>query len=179
MSEVRHELEALQLALKTEEEGYKMYKAAADLDIGSLTRAMFAQLAKDELLHKDLIKRFYTQLKEAGSWKELSEKDRDYTASKKGMKTIFSDALKAAKKGGLDFTATDNDAYRKAIEFEKNGMEMYDRLYNKTSDPAARQFYAFLREMEREHMEILERAVQYLNSPDNYYLLEEGWTLDD
>ena len=58
MTEERKDLEALQLALQTEDEGYKLYKGAADLKLSKMTHDIFAQLAKDELLHKDLIKRF-------------------------------------------------------------------------------------------------------------------------
>lgn len=180
MSPERKDLEALELALRTEEEGYELYKGAAKLKLNDLTAALFAQLAKDELMHKDLIRRFYAKLKESDSWGELSEEDKNYKgSSEQKYKTIFSDALVEAKKGTPAFTNTDKEAYRKAFEFEKRGMELYDRLYNKTADPVAKKFYLFLREMEREHMELLDNAIRYVDNPDSYYLLEEGWTMED
>ncbi|HFE64797.1 MAG TPA: hypothetical protein ENK14_10350 [Caldithrix sp.] len=180
MSPERKDLEALELALRTEEEGYALYKRAAKLKLNDLTAALFSQLAKDELMHKDLIRRFYAKLKKSDSWTELSEEDKNYQGgSKQKYKTIFSDALAETKKVAPVFTSTDKEAYQKALEFEKKGMELYDRLYNETTDPVAKKFYLFLREMEREHMELLDNAIRYVESPDNYYILEEGWTMED
>jgi rubrerythrin len=167
------------LALKTEEEGYQLYRTATKQAKQNFTRSVFDQLAKDELLHKDLINRFYTHLKTTNEWKSLSANDTDYQSSKKKMKTIFSDALSEAKENQLDFTDDEVNAYRKAVEFEKNGVEMYNDLYKKSTDQFAQKFYGFLREMEQEHYELLERTLSYINQSDNYYLLEEGWTLDD
>jgi rubrerythrin len=55
---------------------------------------------------------------------------------------------------------------------------MYDRLLNETKDEKASQFYAFLRDMEQDHADVLDNTFQYLKNPDNWYLQQEGWTLD-
>jgi rubrerythrin len=70
------------------------------------------------------------------------------------------------------------EVYKKAIEFEKRGVEMYDRLLNETKDEKAHKFYAFLRDMEQDHADVLDNTYQYLKDPDNWYLQQEGWTLD-
>ena len=62
---------------------------------------------------------------------------------------------------------------------EKNGVILYDRLYKETADQFAKKFYSFLSEMEQEHYELLDNTLSYIQRPSNYYLLEEGWTLDD
>jgi rubrerythrin len=179
MEKNRKDLEALEIALQTEEEGYQLYQTASKHTQQEFTKSVFTQLAKDELLHKDLIKRFYSRLKETDSWGDLSEEDKDYKKSKQNMKTIFSGALRDAKTGKLEFTNSDINAYQKAVEFEKNGVKLYDRLSKETADQFAKKFYAFLREMEQEHYELLDNTLTYIQRPSNYYLLEEGWTLDD
>ncbi|GAB4377571.1 MAG: hypothetical protein Kow0042_25510 [Calditrichia bacterium] len=179
MAQTQKHLEALQIALQTEEEGYKLYRSAAKLKANELTTAIFDQLAKDELMHMDLIKRFYAHLKDAGSWGELSEKDKDYQSAKMRMKTIFSKALDDAKKGSLNFTESEKDAYERAVQFEKDGVSLYNRLHQESDDVLAKKFYFFLREMEQEHLELLDNTLQYLQNPDNWYLLQEGWTLED
>jgi rubrerythrin len=73
---------------------------------------------------------------------------------------------------------TELEVYKKAIEFEKNGVKMYDRLLNETEDEKASEFYAFLRDMEQDHADVLDNTFQYLKDPDNWYLQQEGWTLD-
>ncbi|MEJ2636254.1 MAG: ferritin family protein [Calditrichia bacterium] len=179
MADVRKDLEALKIAMQTEEEGQQLFKTASANTKNSFVKSIFDRLAKDELLHMDLIKKFYAQLEHSGSWKELSPQDRDYRSAKQEMKTIFSSALEKAKAGNLNVSESDVEVYRRAVQFEKDGADLYDRLYNETDDKLAKKFYLFLREMEKEHMNLLDNTLQYLDNPNNWYLLEEGWTLDD
>jgi len=179
MTDVRKDLEALQLALQTEEEGHELFRKAADAAQSEFVKDLFNQLAKDELLHKNLIKKFYSHLQETGSWAELSPEDKDLDVHDKEIKTIFSKALDQAKERVLDIGESDVEVYRRAVQFEKDGADLYDRLYNETDDEKAKKFYAFLRQMEQEHMELLDNTLQYLENPDNWYLLQEGWTLED
>ncbi len=179
MSDVRKDLEALQIAIQTEEEGFQLFRTAADNTTHEFVKSIFTRLAKDEMLHKDLIQKFYARLQDSGSWQELSPEDKDYSSTKTEMKTIFSMALQKAKSGDLNISESDVEVYRRAVQFEKDGADLYDRLYNETQDELAKKFYAFLREMETEHMELLDNTLQYLDSPNNWYLLQEGWTLDD
>ncbi len=179
MANVSKDMEALQLALKTEKEGYEMFRKAAEQASNDFVKRLFMRLAKDELLHMDLIKRFYADSQKKKSWRELSDAEKDISEAKTEMKTIFTDALEKAKIGELVFSDKDVEIYRKAAQFEKDGTDLYDKLYNETDDPKARRFYAFLREMEREHMEILDNTLQYLENPNNWYLLTEGWSMED
>jgi len=170
--------EALKLALQTEEEGYKLYKSGADNSKNDLVKGIFQQLFKDELMHMDLIKRFYSVLNETGSWAKLSEEEKNYKGLKGEIKTIFSNALEELKSEKSQVSETDLEVYKKAIEFEKNGVKMYDRLLKETDDDKASKFYTFLRDMEQDHADVLDNTFQYLKNPDNWYLQQEGWTLD-
>lgn len=179
MGEIRKDLEALQLAIQTEKEGYEMFRKAAESSKNDFMKDLFMRLAKDELMHMDLIKRFYAELQEKKSWRELTEEDLNVAASKREMRTIFSDAVKLAREGKLEIDQDDVEVYRRAAQFEKDGTDLYDKLYHETDDKKARKFYAFLREMEREHMEVLDNTLQYLDNPQNWHLLTEGWTMED
>ncbi|MCK4893922.1 MAG: hypothetical protein KAT07_08140, partial [Calditrichia bacterium] len=68
MADLKKSLEALNLALRTEEEGYKLYKAGAEQSENEFVKKILQQLFKDELMHMDLIKRFYAILNESGGW---------------------------------------------------------------------------------------------------------------
>ncbi len=178
MSDIQKSLEALKLALKTEEEGYKLYRDGAAQSKNEFVKSIFEQLFKDELMHMDLIKRFYAELNEAGSWAKLSEEEKNYKGLKGELKTIFTTTLKNVESGKETITASDKEVYQRAIEFEKHGVKMYSDLYAETSDDKAKKFYSFLRDMEQEHADVLDDTYQYLEDPDNWYLKEEGWTLD-
>jgi rubrerythrin len=179
MAELQKSLEALNLALRTEEEGYKLYKAGADQSENEFVKKILQQLFKDELMHMDLIKRFYAVLNESGGWSQLSEEEKNYKGLGEEINTIFSEALEEIKSGKADVSEKDLEVYQQAIQFEKRGVEMYSRLYSENQDEQAKKFYAFLRDMEQDHADVLDNTYQYLKNPDSWYLQQEGWTLDD
>jgi len=179
MADLKKSLEALNLALRTEEEGYKLYKAGAEQSENEFVKKILQQLFKDELMHMDLIKRFYAVLNESGGWSQLSEEERKYKGLGDEIKTIFSAALEKMKSGKEGVSEKDLEVYQKAIQFEKKGVEMYSKLYSENQDEQAKKFYAFLRDMEQDHADVLDNTYQYLKNPDSWYLQQEGWTMDD
>jgi len=176
--EMTKSLDALNLALRTEEEGYKLYRSGAANSQNELVKNVFTQLFKDELMHMDLIKRFYASLNKSGSWTELSEEEKNYKGLRGKIKTIFSQSLSEMETGKEKISDTDLEVYQKAIVVEKNGVSMYAALYDESQDEKAKKFYAFLRDMEQDHADVLDNTYQYLKNPDNWYLNQEGWTLD-
>jgi rubrerythrin len=178
MSQIEESKKALKLALQTEEEGYKLYKSGAENSKNELVKSVFQQLFKDELMHMDLIKRFYSVLNDTGNWAQLSDEEKNYQGLRGEIKTIFTSSLQELDSKKSRVSDTDLQVYQKAIDFEKNGVKMYDDLLKETSDEKAERFYAFLRDMEQDHADVLDNTYQYLKDPDNWYLKQEGWTLD-
>ncbi len=179
MADLKKSLEALNLALRTEEEGYKLYKVGAEQSENEFVKKILQQLFKDELMHMDLIKRFYAILNESGGWSQLSEEEKKYKGLGEKINTIFSEALEGMKSGKEEVSDKDLEVYQKAIEFEKKGVEMYTKMYSENQDEQAKKFYAFLRDMEQDHADVLDNTYQYLKNPDSWYLQQEGWTMDD
>lgn len=179
MVDLQKSLEALNLALKTEEEGYELYKAGAEQSKNEFVKSIFQQLFKDERMHISLIKRFYAELNQSKTWMQLSPEEKNYQSIKEKIPTIFSQTLEKVKTGKETLSDTDLKVYQKAIEFEKNGVEMYSQFYQKTTDERAKKFYAFLRDMEQEHADVLDNTYQYLKDPNAWYMQKEGWTLED
>lgn len=176
---VQEHLEALALALKTEEEGFKFFTEMAKRTQNEFAQKLFQTLALDENKHIAIIKKFYNLLQEEGHWEEINEEDMKEYSSTHEIKTVFKEAAEKAKTGEMPITQSDIEAYQMALKFEDDGANMYDQLYKKATDPAARMFYAFLRDMEQGHYDTLKRAIDYLQNPSDYYILEEGWTMED
>lgn len=178
MTDIQSSLETLKLALRTEEEGYELYRNSASRTGSEMVRLIFEQLAKDELMHAKLIKRFYARLNDRRNWVDMMPEEKNYQGLKGELKTIFSSALESVKSGTETIRDSDVEVYNKAIQFEKDGIKLYDRLYNETDDRQAKKLYIFLREMEQDHADVLDDTYQYLKDPHNWYLNKEGWTLD-
>ncbi len=177
--DVQEHMKALSLALKTEEEGFRFFTEMAEKAQNEFAKKLFQTLALDEHKHIAIIKKFYNILVQEGHWKKLDENDMKEYSSSHEIKTIFKEAADKAKKGDVPITDSDIEAYKLALKFEDDGANMYQEMMQKSTDPAARMFYAFLRDMEESHYDTLKRAIDYLQNPSDYYILEEGWTMED
>lgn len=177
--EVKEHLEALSLALKTEEDGYQFFSEMANKASNEFARKLFQTLAMDEMKHIALIKKFYEALVRQGKWEEIRKEDLKEFSSVNEIRTVFKEAVEKAKKGEFPAAGSDIEAYEHALKFEDDGATMYEELYQKSTDQAARVFYAFLRDMEQGHYDTFKRAIDYLKNPADYFILEEGWTMED
>jgi rubrerythrin len=171
------ELDALRIAIDTEKEGYHFFKKAKEMAKTEITRDLFDTLMKDELLHQKVIEEYYQKLTNEGSRKEVKEVEAELQKSSGTFKTIFSEAAENPEKV-LEGIEDDIKNVQLAIDFEKNGQNMYRKLARTVTDPKAVQFYEFLERMEEEHEEALDETLRYLRDPDSYYLNAEGWTME-
>jgi len=165
------ELEALKLALKTEEDGRTMYLDATAKIRNPLAKTTMSTLAEEELRHIKLIEEFYRDLK-AGGAGVLSEQLRKAANYDLRRQTIFE-----AARGRMQATVeADPDvflAYKVAIKFEEDGARMYKDLAEKTGNETARKMYVFLNEQENEHYRILAETLNYLENPREWFLEQE------
>jgi len=165
------ELESLKLAIKTEEDGRSMYLKAAEQVTNPLAKATMNQLAKEELVHIEVIKRFYASVKGGGKV-ELNKAMKSAMNYELRMKTIFETARSLMDKT----VKTDPNVqavYNAALIFEEKGADMYKTLAGKTQDPTAKKIYQFLFEQESEHFRLLQEGLNYLEHPDQWFLESE------
>ena len=165
------EFESLKLAIKTEEDGRAMYLAAAEKVTNPLAQATMKQLAKEETIHIEVIKKFYDSLNAGldSGVDKIMEQAMNYDLRKK---TIFETArgrMDAAVEADPDAI----DAYHAALKFEEDGANMYKELSGKTTDPVAKKLYDFMFEQESEHYRILDESLNYLENPNQWFIGEE------
>ena len=169
--EHNEELQALKLAIKTEQDGREMYLKAASKISNPLAKSTMNTLAQEELVHIQVIEDFYNQLKAGGQGKLSSqlEKAMSYDLRKQ---TIFE-----AAKGRMEKTVESDpdvfEAYRAAMKFEEDGANMYEELAKKTTHSVAQKMYAFLNVQENEHFRILAETLNYLENPDQWFIEQE------
>jgi rubrerythrin len=165
------EMESLKLAIKTEEDGRKMYLQAAQRVSNPLAKAVFTQLAKEETVHIEVITQFYQGLKAKGKGEVSAEIKRamNYDLRKK---TIFESA-----KNRMDDTVSAGpdvfSAYKIAMKFEEDGAKMYEESAKKTADANAKMIYQFMNIQENEHYRLLAESLNYLENPQQWFLEAE------
>ena len=177
MNPSKEELDALKMAIETENEGYLFFKKAKEMSKTEITRDLFDTLMKDELLHQKVIEDYYSQLIGDGTRQDISKVKEELVKSNIAFKTIFSKAVKAPEKI-IEDLSDDVKNVQLAIDCERNGQNMYRKLALQVKDPVAIQFYEFLERMEEEHEEALDETLRYLSDPNSYYISAEGWTME-
>lgn len=164
---LNEELEALQLALKTEEDGYQYYTDASQRSQHPLVKKFFAAVANDERGHVVLIKDFYKALKASPTGDvKLPDAPADY---KKRLKTIFENARKEIK-GTITPDTGILDVYRHSMDLETKAANFYKERAQKTKHQQVKKLWDWLFLFESDHYRMFSETLSYLEKPDLWHL---------
>lgn len=170
---MKERLNALQVALDNEMKEHKFYLQNAGRTKNPVGKAMFQQIASEELEHYERLKQLHENWKKDKKWPEtvpLNVKDTP-------VKTLVKDVAKKAPakaKGDAD----DLKAVRTAIEFEANGTKYYTKLSEELTDQKEKAFFKLLANIEREHYASLKDTEEYLTGPVSWFRKKENAGLD-
>jgi rubrerythrin len=170
---MKERLNALQVALDNEMKEHKFYLQNAGRTKNPVGKAMFQQIASEELEHYERLKQLHENWQKDKRWPEtvpLKVKDTP-------VKTLVKDAAKKAPakaKGDAD----DLKAVRTAIEFEANGTKYYTKLSEELTDQKEKAFFKLLANIEREHYASLKDTEEYLTDPVSWFRKKESAGLD-
>jgi len=171
--DTKERLNALEVALNNEMKEREFYLKNAERTKNALGKAMFKQIADDELEHYERLKQLKIEWEKKGIWPEtlpLIVKETD-------IKEILTKFL---QKGGQTAASDDDDlqAIRTAIDFEQKGAEFYRRLRDAVTDKKEKDFFDLLATIEYEHYLSLKDVEEYFLSPADWYRAHEHHSLD-
>lgn len=166
-------LNALDLALGNEMSEREFYLKHAERTRNPLGRAMFQQIADEELEHYQRLNSLYERWKYEEKWPETIPLEVHATQVRNTINKVVSAVTK------MD-PADDDDleALRIAIDFEYKGAEVYARLRDSMDQANEKAFFALLSSIEREHYLSLKDAEEYLTDPESWYARHERHGLD-
>jgi rubrerythrin len=148
-------LAALQMAIQTEIDGYNFYQKFASQTEDVNAKAMFERLARDEVMHLELLRNTKAMLEESGEW-----------APYKGVPLepvegapIFS--RERVEQNVVAYTS-DLSALRVAYLIEKDAVDFYHRAAQETDDPNGTRMFLDLVKMEQGHLDLLEGEYTFL-----------------
>ena len=166
-------LDALEVALNNEMNEHEFYLKNAARTANPVGKAMFAQIAGDELEHYERLKQLAENWRKDKKWPEtLPLKVKD-TA----VKAVFGKAAGAAGKA-VAGDADDLAAVRKAIDFEAKGAKFYAELRDKSVDPKEKAFFGLLANIEHEHFTSLKDTEEFFVDPGAWYQKADSTGLD-
>jgi rubrerythrin len=150
-------VEALQIALETEEKGYRFYRAAAKSTADPAGRAVFEQLAKDEIEHMGVLATLYASLNNDEPWMTYEE------AVDKFGRTPGDQIIYPEEPDGPRERFDDLKALEEALEFEKKAVKFYTEKAAEVSEAKAKSFYEKLVEIEEGHVKIIQAEIDSLS----------------
>jgi rubrerythrin len=164
----KERLNALEVALNNEMKEREFYLKNAGRSKNALGKAMFKQIADEELEHHQRLKELHEKWQGKEKWPE--------TVPLKVKDTIVRDVLKDAVQELDKMPERDDDdlnAIRTAIDFEAKGASHYAKLRDDVSDPKEREFFDLLATIEREHYLSLKDTEEYLTDPASWHVKTE------
>jgi len=166
-------LNAVEIALGNEKREREFYLKHAQRTRNQVGKAMFQQIADEELEHYERLKELHERWEKSEKWPETVPLRVKDTIVKDVLKDMVAKVDEAPEKDDDDL-----QAIRTALEFEAKGAAHYARLRDEVSDPKEKDFFALLSRIENEHYVSLRDTEEYLTDPASWYTKAEHHGLD-
>ena len=170
---MKDRLNALDVALNNEMREHEFYLKNAERTKNPVGRAMFLQIAAEELEHYERVKQLHENWAKDKKWPD--------TVPLKVKETIVKDILKDVVNKAANAPTGDADdlkALEEAIDFEGQGATYYARLRDTVTDPREKAFFELLANIEHEHYVSLKDTEEYLKYPAAWFRKAERSGLD-
>ncbi|MBN1136583.1 MAG: ferritin family protein [Anaerolineae bacterium] len=165
MSELNAAIAVLQMAIQTEIDGHNFYQKFAERSTEPDARRIFERLARDEIMHLEMLRNTKAMLEQSGEWAEYKGLALDVDQGA----PIFSQ--ERVKQNVVAHTS-DLSALRVAYLIEKDAVDFYTRAAAQTDNPNGRRMFRDLADMEQDHLRLLEGEYNRLMS---YFQTEMGF----
>lgn len=169
-------LDHLRRAIAAEEEGHAFYVGAAAHTENALAKQVLESLAEDERHHVEIVKQRFQSLERGEPFGDVDVLAEELHAEEREMASLGRALRRRAR--FLPPNPTALQIYRAAIEFEKDGVHLYQDLAAEAAHPMERRFFELLHEMEQDHLEILDNTLHYLEDPEHYLSMHERWLVE-
>lgn len=157
-------LSVLRQAMGNELEGRALYLEAVERTEDELGQRMFRSLAQDEEGHLQILQVEYGAITGTGRWLDLEATQRE-----EPHPSVRFFPQEEAIERLIPEDASDLDALKIAMDFERRGYRLYEKAAAETSDPTAQAVFRFLVEEESRHFALLDNAHDYLANQGIWY----------
>jgi rubrerythrin len=164
----KRSFEALQAAIKFEEDGRTFFLAATEKTVEKFGKSTFLGLADAELDHIKRIKGIYESLTKRGEWPDTPS----LFSPKRTIKNIFEEAMEEIDRNVKPATG-EMEAVKLGIQYEEKGIRFYTEFSNSASHWLEKKFYTQLANEERGHMLILKDVEAYYADPVHWFSEKE------
>ncbi len=166
-------ISALEIALNNEMKEHEFYLKQSERSSNPVGKAMFLQIANEELEHHERLKQLHKKWEQEELWPESVPLEVAGSNLKTTLQKVI-DETQNREPGDDD----DLEAVRTAIAFEAEGVKFYKKLSDSSQDKREKDFFALLAAIENEHLQSLIETEAFFLDPAQWYQQNEHGGLD-
>ncbi len=155
-------MKSVELALKMETDAVRFYKEASEKVSHPVGKKMFFIISEDEKNHikmiEEVVKGFELTIKEANPIK--------------AVKTIFEE-MKNEMMERVKALSDDLEAFRIAMDMEKEGIEFYKKIINEVTTEKEKKLFERLIFEEEQHYKIFSETYNFMKDTGNWFMWKE------
>ncbi|MFC2092084.1 ferritin family protein [Elusimicrobiota bacterium] len=161
----------IESAIQMEKDGIEFYSEAAKKIDNPLGSEMFMSFVQDEQRHLEKLKEIMSN-----DNKVSDVGDEKVTVLKEKIKTIFSDIPQEVA-ATLQSNAEEKEILQTAIKMEEEGIKYYTDKCISLGGTAG-ELCSFIVKEEKNHRQILQNTLEYLQDNTSWNIETEGWTFE-
>jgi rubrerythrin len=160
-------MNAIEISIKMETDAIKFYKEASEKMVHPVGKKMFLSIAEDEKRHLDMLTQIFKDL-------DITIKD---VSPMKNIKSIFEE-MKHEMMERIEATKDELEAFKIAMEMEKQGIEFYKKAASEATKEKERTLFERLVHEEEQHYNIFANSYFFMSNTGSWYMWEEHSIVD-
>ncbi|HSB51346.1 MAG TPA: ferritin family protein [Dissulfurispiraceae bacterium] len=153
---------SVEIAAKMEADAIKFYREGAEKTRNPVGKKMFLSIAEDEKGHLQMLR----------SALEVCDLKITEAHPIKTVRTIFEE-MKDSMMQRVEATTDELEAFRIAMEMEKEGIEFYRAALAETQSEKEKCLFERLIQEEEEHFKIFSETYEFMTDTGNWYMWDE------
>lgn len=160
-------MDAIEIAIKMENDAINFYARSAEKIKHSVGKKMFLTIVEDEKRHLEMLSQIFKGL-------GIGAKD---VSPMKRVKTVF-ETMKDKMIERVEATSDELEAFKIAMEMEKEGIEFYKRSASDVKKEKEKILFERLIKEEEQHYNIFANTYFFLSNTGNWFMWEEHGIVD-
>lgn len=160
-------MNAIEIAIRMETDAIDFYREVAERTKHPVGKKMFLTIAEDEKRHLDMLSQIF---------KEIDIKVEEVSPMK-NIRTVF-ELLKDEMMQRVKATVDELDAFKIAMQMEKEGVEFYKRAGSEAQTEKEKSLFERLVKEEQEHYDIFANTYLFLSDTGSWFMWEEHSIVD-
>ena len=155
-------MDALEMAMKMEKDAIMFYTEAEGKTKYPAGKKMFHSVAEDEKRHLEMISQIIKGL-------QITHKD---VSPLKTVKSVF-ESMKDEMMKKIEVTEDELEAFKIAMQMEKEGMEFYKKTLSASKKEKERALLERLIHEEQQHYDLFANTYEFLSDTGNWFMWDE------